>query len=266
MFPILFELGPIAIPAWHTFYLLGAIAAYYVLVKSAPKLAPNVPESQLNTLYIICYLGGYFGARLLSIFVDELQITGFVDTFLALFRLGPMTFYGGAIGCALCGYVYVRWRRLPFAEIYDISIPAGLIALGLGRIGCFLNGDDFGKAVSFEDVAPWWSVTFPNLRDGVPRYPVQLISTVMAFLIAGLALKFAGKWRSFVGIGGVGMIATAAYANYRFLIEFWRGDPRGSVLGGLLTTSQFVSVCVLIILAIIVARQILRVQSAGTQV
>lgn len=262
MYPILFEFGPVVVPAWHAFYLLGAIAAYYLMVKRRQSIAPEISEKEVNSLYITCYLGGYFGARLLSVFIDELQVKGMFDTIAALFRLGPMTFYGGAIGCALCGLIYIVLKKLPFAPIYDLCIPAGLLALGIGRVGCFLNGDDYGKAVDVSNGIPWWSVVFPNLRDGVARYPVQLISTTVCFIIVLLLITQGKKIRTALGPGSIGILGTASYANYRFIIEFWRGDPRGSLLSGLLTTSQFISVLVLLALMLIVTMKMLRQKSA----
>lgn len=242
MYPILFSWGPVVLPAWHTLYVLGAILAFVMLIGLARKYQPKIPEQTLSRLFIICYVSGYFGARLLSILVEEPEVKGVGETVMALGRFGAMTFYGGALASFLGGLVYCLTTKLRIADLVDITIPSGLAALALGRVGCFLNGDDYGLPVRGN---PWWAVTFPSLQDGVARYPVQLYEAIsVGTLVLVLVTQFP-KIRAVFRPGAVGLIGIVAYANIRFGLEFFRGDFRGSVLVDWLSTSQFISVCVL---------------------
>jgi phosphatidylglycerol:prolipoprotein diacylglycerol transferase len=248
MYPILVDWGWLVIPAWHFFYAVGAIGAYVMLVWLGRKFEPEIPESILARLFIVCYLAGYAGARYLSILVEEPDVRGLGPTLAAMFRFGPMTFYGGAIGAFVGGLVYVRRRGLSVARLMDLAIPAGLTALVLGRIGCFLNGDDYGLPIGpSHDGAPWWAVTFPNLKDDIARYPVQLWEALtVALLVVGLIWGFK-RARTAFRPGIVGFLGIVIYANLRFGLEFFRGDLRGFVLGDWLSTSQFISIVVLAI-------------------
>jgi phosphatidylglycerol:prolipoprotein diacylglycerol transferase len=157
-----------------------------------------------------------------------------------------MTFYGGAILSFVCGFIYCRIKKVSASTLMDLAIPAGLLALSIGRIGCFLNGDDFGKAVPLKpgEAAPWWSVTFPNLEDAVPRYPVQLIEAfTVLILVLILTTAFVPLRRNFRA-GAVGYFGIIGYANLRFFNEYYRGDLRGFV-GNSLSTSQFISLLIL---------------------
>lgn len=239
MYPILLDWGPLVLPAWHTFYVLGAIAAFWMMGFLQRRYVPEVPESAIARIYVICYAAGYLGARSLSIVIEEPEVKTVGDFLFALTRFGAMTFYGGALASFFLGAAYVKWQKLPLASCIDIGMPAGLLALAIGRIGCFLNGDDYGKPVS-------WGIVFPNLKDGVARHPVQLYETALvAFLVLALVLGFSRLRRSFRP-GAVGLFGAVAYANMRFGLEFLRDDFRGFAFGTWLSTSQFVSILVLI--------------------
>ena len=248
MYPILISWGPLVLPSWHTLYAVGALAAYWLLQRGARLHASQLDRTDLARLYVVCYVCGYFGARLLSIVVEQPEVQGLWATLVALVHFGPMTFYGGAIGCFLGGLTYVRLRRLPLPTVLDLAIPAGLLALAIGRIGCFLNGDDYGKAAPLgpDGHAPWWAVTLPNLQDHIARWPVQLLEA------GSVALLVLVLWRGFVRLrvafrpGVVGFLGIVGYANLRFLLEFLRDDFRGSIAGTWLSTSQFISILVLV--------------------
>lgn len=247
MYPILVEWGSLVLPAWHTFYVLGALAALFLFLNLAARYVPEVPRYEVARLFAAIYIGGYVGARLLSILIEEPDVKGVWETLLALSRFGAMTFYGGAIVAALAGAAYARSRRMPIAALFDVGIPAGLVALAFGRVGCFLNGDDYGKAVPLaaDGTAPAWAVVFPNLEDGIARYPVQLMEAGSALLLAVILIVARRRLRANFGPGFVGYIGIVGYANLRFLLEFLRDDFRGFAFGTWLSTSQFISVVIL---------------------
>jgi phosphatidylglycerol:prolipoprotein diacylglycerol transferase len=117
------------------------------------------------------------------------------------------------------------------------------IALGhvIGRLGCFLAGCCWGT----ETTVPWAVVftdPFAAANVGTPLnqhlHPTQLYESGAELLILMAILVFEKKGRPFPGRTFWGYML--AYAISRFIIEFYRGDPRGMVYG--LSTSQFISV------------------------
>jgi phosphatidylglycerol:prolipoprotein diacylglycerol transferase len=253
VYPILLQWGPLVVPSWHAFYALGAIAAWFLMRHLARRYEPSLGEGFLARLYLIAYVGGWFGARLFSVLFEDFSVSGFSQTVVALFTFGSMTFYGGAIGAFVPGALWVAWKKVSVGRVADVAIPAGVLALALGRIGCFLNGDDYGVAVSrlADGSAPWWSVTIPVLEDGVPRVPVQLISAGLAATLSlFLCLRFKSI-RQKMPPGSVAWIGIGFYASGRFAIEYLRGDPRGSIWGDFFSPAQIVSLVILgILLAI----------------
>lgn len=264
MYPILFEWGPVIIPSWHFMYALGAILAYLLLGRLNLRLAHPFPNKQLSNLFIIGYLCGYFGARFLSIMIEQPELHSVGGVMQGLLQLGPMTFYGGAIGTFLGGITYAKIAKLSLRDILDICIPCGLLALSVGRVGCFLNGDDYGSLVPIGlTEAPGsllWAVTFPNLEDNLPRYPVQLWETVAVLIIViTLIIRFKNV-QNRVGRGMIGYIAIVSYANVRFVLEFFRGDFRGHPFGNWMSTSQLISIIILLICAVTLPKLLRKIE------
>ncbi len=247
MYPILLAIGPLVLPAWHTFYVLGAFAAFFLLTRLARRFHPEIPERKLARLYVATYVAGYFGSRGLSIAIEEPEVRSLGDILGALFQFGAMTFYGGGIASFIAGTLYVWRAKLRFADVVDCALPAGLTALAVGRVGCFLNGDDYGLPVPVSPGSepPFWAVVFPNLKDGIARYPVQLLEAgLVGILVLALVASYQ-RIRTHFRPGAVGYFAIVGYANLRFLLEFLRGDFRGSILGTWVSTSQFISLIIL---------------------
>jgi phosphatidylglycerol:prolipoprotein diacylglycerol transferase len=73
--------------------------------------------------------------------------------------------YGGLIG-GIVALVCVSWRkRVPFRLTTELAAPALAMGYGLGRVGCFSVGDDYGRPTDFA-----WGVQFP---EGIPPTTVQ---------------------------------------------------------------------------------------------
>lgn len=265
MYPILLEWGSIIIPAWHTFFALGAVASYFLLIVLSRKYFPQLSEVYIGWLFAFTYVGGYVGARFLSTVIDQPELNLWEKLF-ALFELGPMTFYGGFLGAILAGIGIARILKLPFRDIADMALLCGILGLAIGRVGCFLNGDDYGIPIAIDqgNSIPWWAVTFPNHSDPIPRVPVQLFEASIASVIVLIGLKFFGSLRSVLFPGAVGVLVTVSYAIARFFLEYLRGDPRGSILGGILSPSQFISILIVVAANILFIVELRRYHCPGT--
>ena len=256
MYPILFQVGEFILPSWHAFYVLGALTAYWLMLYIY-RIAPSeqLSEKDLGRIYIWTYIAGYFGARVGAIVTED----GIgLENFAGLYQFGSMMMYGGAIGGGVAALIFIGLKRLPYRTCSDILIPAFLGAVSIGRIGCFLNGDDFGKAVSPDagDHYPFWAVVFPNLGDNVHRYPVQLVESVVVAVIVIISIYIYSHRKIPPGFVGIG--AGAAYAIARFFIEMLRGDNRGEFLFGVFSPSQAISIALLILFRVIAGRMVRR--------
>jgi phosphatidylglycerol:prolipoprotein diacylglycerol transferase len=143
---------------------------------------------------------------------------------------GGLASTGGVVAGLVASTVVARLARRSVGEILDVIAPAGLLALAIGRVGCFLGGCCYGRATTLP-----WGVVFPEL--GPPaRHPLQLYSAagdalvLCAALVPGLPPGVAAR-RACVGLGVL-----------RFGLEFFRDPGATDVFpGGWLTLAQAAS-------------------------
>ncbi|MBC7533835.1 MAG: prolipoprotein diacylglyceryl transferase [Oligoflexus sp.] len=244
MLPILFRSGDFVLASWHVFFVLGAFAGWYGMQSIRSIVLPSLSEGQLDRLFVALYIAGYFGARIFSIlFEDPFDSAG--DLFRALISFGSMTLYGGIIAVVLVLCVFAQRKKISLLHFGALFAAPGLIAIGVGRVGCFLNGDDYGAPIPDQLQPSWWTVQFPNLGDSIYRYPVQvweaLFGIGLGLLLILLIKKFPEKslWMADAGVLG--------YTAVRFFLENYRGDERGQFFGSALSTSQGISVVLAIL-------------------
>jgi phosphatidylglycerol:prolipoprotein diacylglycerol transferase len=237
MHPILFELGPVTV---YTYGVLLA-AAYLLGLKLAMVRAKSrgLDEARVLDLGIYIIIAALVGAKLLLLIVDFKTYTSNPHALLDLLREGGV-FYGGLILAVVVAILYIRRLRLPLWTTTDVFAPG--IALGhvVGRFGCFFAGCCWGKPTNVA-----WGITFHDLNatmnTGVPLdlklHPTQLYEAGAEALILAILLLTENRRKAFAG--RTFWLYMLLYAISRFIIEFFRGDPRGSV--GPLSTSQFIS-------------------------
>jgi phosphatidylglycerol---prolipoprotein diacylglyceryl transferase len=142
---------------------------------------------------------------------------------------GGLAYYGGFLVAAPVGLWYLRRKQLGVWRVADLVSP--FIALGLffGRMGCFFTGCCFGEASALP-----WAIRFPGHR--APVHPTQLYEALGALAIA--AFLYLGVRPRKRAHGQVFAALLLSYALLRFILEFWRADERGELLG--LSTSQWI--------------------------
>jgi len=139
---------------------------------------------------------------------------------------GGLASTGGVAAGVIAAWVTAWVARRPLAELLDALAPAGVLALAIGRLGCFLAGCCYGRPSELP-----WAVVFPEL--GPPaRHPLQLYSAAcdlgLVLVLSRRAAAGAVARRSSVGLGAV-----------RFALEFLR-DPTATdmLVDGWLTLPQ----------------------------
>jgi len=150
-------------------------------------------------------------------------------------------FYGGLILAVVVAFWYIARHGLPFWTTCDVFAPG--IALGhvTGRLGCFAAGCCYGRPTTLP-----WGITFHNPLAaanvgtplGIPLHPTQLYEAGAELLILLLLLGTERRGKPFAG--RTFWTYMLLYAISRYIIEFYRGDPRGVMFG--MSTSQFISV------------------------
>ena len=237
MYPVLLDLGPATI---YTYGVLLA-AAYLLGLKLAMMRgqARGLDQARVLDLGIYIIISALVGAKLLLVITDFNTFVSDPAELITLARSGGV-FYGGLILAVAVALWYIRRIGLPLWTTCDVFAPG--IALGhvVGRFGCFFAGCCWGKPT---DVA--WAITFTNPYTAenigtplhVPLHPTQLYEAGAEALILGLLLATENRGRTYPG--RTFWLYMLLYAISRFIIEFYRNDPRGAVM--MFSTSQFIS-------------------------
>ncbi len=239
MYPELFSIGPI------TVYSYGVLlaASYLLGLRLAMVRAKRwgLDSSRVLDLGIYIIIAALIGAKLLLVVTDYDQFRGAPEDLLTLARSGGV-FYGGLIAAVLVAFWYIARHRMPFWTTCDVFAPA--IALGhvTGRLGCLAAGCCYGRPT---DVP--WAIVFTNPLAaanvgtplGIPLHPTQIYEAGAELLILGVLLATERRWRYFAG--RTFWMYMLLYALSRYVIEIYRGDPRGMVFD-VFSTSQFISI------------------------
>jgi len=241
----LFTIGPFTVYSYGLMIAIGMIAAVWMAMKRSP--ARGLDKDQMFNMGFIGIIAGVIGAKLLY-YITELPAI-IEDPSLLLDLSNGFVVYGGIITGILAPYIYCRIKKLPFLDYLDTAIPSIPLAQGFGRIGCFLAGCCYGKPTD-----AWCGVIFPAgslAPSGISLIPTQLISSIGDFAIAAFLLWYARKGKERPQ-GMVAGLYLALYSVGRFIIEYFRDDPRGSVW--FLSTSQFIAIFMLIFAVIWMSR------------
>jgi len=237
MYPELFDVGPVTI---YTYGVL--LAASYILgLQFAIARAKRwgLDANRVLDLGIWIIVAALVGAKVLLVITDFDDFRASPADVLSLARSGGV-FYGGLISAVAVAFWFIHRHNLPFWTTCDAFAPA--IALGhvTGRLGCFAAGCCYGKPTTVP-----WAVVFTNPAAaanvgtplGVPLHPTQLYEAGAELLILVVLLATERGGRPFPG--RTFWVYMVLYAISRYIIEIFRGDPRGVVLG--FSTSQFIS-------------------------
>jgi phosphatidylglycerol:prolipoprotein diacylglycerol transferase len=237
MYPELFSIGPITI---YTYGLLLA-GSYLLGLQFAIARARKwgLDGNRVLDLGIYIIISALVGAKVLLLFTDFDQFRASPAEILSFARSAGV-FYGGLIAAVGVAFWYIQRHRMPFWTTCDAFAPA--IALGhvTGRLGCFAAGCCYGKPTNVP-----WAVVFTNPAAaanvgtplGIPLHPTQLYESGAELLILIVLLATEKRGRPFPG--RTFWLYMILYAISRYIIEFYRGDPRGVIFG--VSTSQFIS-------------------------
>lgn len=160
--------------------------------------------------------GGLAGAKLLWV-VEHFGEAPVADL---LVSRGGMSWFGGFAGGLLAGLWLIRRRRLPIVPVLAAATPALAIGHAIGRLGCFLVGDDYGRPSSLP-----WAVAFPEglPPTTVPVHPTQLYEAIALLPIAFLLIRWRRRGlNDRLVLGGYFVLA----GLLRFAIEFVRINER----------------------------------------
>jgi phosphatidylglycerol:prolipoprotein diacylglycerol transferase len=244
-------IGSFVISPFGMMLVLAFLASYFQLRWGMKRLGIG-DEEDASAVVFAAGLGGILGAKIYYAILN-------LDWRLLFDRSG-LVWYGGFI-LGTAGVLWMmRRRNLPGWPMLDAATPALALGYAVGRVGCFLVGDDYGRPTDLP-----WGVAFPvglpettagNLREifnvaipaSVPDdellrvHPTQLYETAVALAVWGFAVWL---FKRRPATGTVSLTVFALMAVERFAIEFLRVKDDRFFAG--FTLAQVISLAVLLL-------------------
>ena len=259
MYPNLFHLPewfPIGagapITTFGVMMMLSFLTAGYVLRAGLAREGHN-PDIAWSLVFW-AVIGGLVGARIYYALLNYPRLLA--DPTGVLFARGGAVWYGGFLLAAALVVWQIRKLELPLGKTADAAAPALALAYAVGRLGCFLVGDDYGRPTD-----SWVGVAFPDgptpstasvissqfgitvdpamierYGEVLPVHPTQLYETGISTLIFLLLWRLRGRNHS---AGWLFMMWLALSGAERFFVEIFRAkDDR---FFGVFTLAQMIS-------------------------
>lgn len=217
-------------------------------------------EKAWNVL-ILALIGGIVGAKLYWVIWHVDTLSG--DIRGALFSGSGLTWYGGFILATAMVLVGIRRMGLPMGMTLDAAALAMPIGIAVGRMGCFLVGDDYGRPTG-----AWYGIAFPKgapptrvdvlesqygitvdpalvarFGEVVPVHPTQLYEVVISLLVFAVIFRFRDHLRAPGWLFGLWL---SLYGVQRFVLEIVRLKDDRFFLD-LFTGAQVISMAIVLI-------------------
>ena len=245
----LFSIFGVGIDLYSICFFVGVIACLIFAIYAMKKCGySSTARDTIIIIGIISIALGLFFGVLAQAFYDFIEdpSKGFKIT-------GSMTFLGGLIGGIIVFlglyflYVYVINPRLKDGNFFKSDMNKGVwyflriapisitIAHAFGRIGCLFAGCCHGH-----ETDAWYGVWSHNANAVV--VPTQLFESIFLFVLSAVlfVMLFVFHLKDTLAVYLV------SYGIWRFIIEYFRADYRGSFIPGL-SPSQFWSIIMVLL-------------------
>ena len=243
MYPVLFRIGSFEVTSFGAMVAVAALVGLWLFRRELQRsqLPPDAADAG-----IVGVFGGLAGAKLLWT-IEHAGEAPWTDL---LFARGGLSWYGGLIGGVGAGLIYILIRRWPLGPTLGAATPSLAFGHMLGRIGCLLVGDDYGRPTQLP-----WGIAFP---EGLPPttvhvHPTQIYEAVGLAVLGCLLIR----WRR-RGVGDrvvLGRYLLGA-GTLRFAVEFLRVNERVA-LG--LSVAHFASIAIAVLGAVLISMRSTRV-------
>ncbi len=250
VYPFIIHLGPLEVTGYGLMLMVAFLMGGWLIARQLRQA--QLKEDYAADMVAAAVVGGIIGAKLWYVALTRDPN--------ALLSRGGLVWYGGFIGGAIA-VILNSWRlRVPLRWTMQLAAPALAAAYALGRVGCFLVNDDYGRPTDLP-----WGVKFPqglppstaeNLKTlfGIPVPPgidpatVLTVHPTQLYEVASMLVVFAVLWslrqrgRPVGWLFGLYLILAGIE---RFLVEILRAKDDRFL--GPFTLAQLTSVIVVLV-------------------
>ena len=215
---------------WYGFmYFLSFLFIYFYHSKYNKDLFKNINlDDYLFISFIFLIIGGRIGYCLIYnfeyFFSNPIQIL--------MIWNGGMSFHGALISLILFNVFYLKYKKINFFNFTNKFIVPFPIALFLGRIGNYTNGELWGRVTEVP-----WCMYFEGVEGC--RHPSQLYEAFFEGLILFFILLY---FKKVTNNKYMCSLFVFFYAVFRFFIEFFRSPDSHIGLYYGLSLGQFLCI------------------------
>jgi phosphatidylglycerol:prolipoprotein diacylglycerol transferase len=254
MFPVLFRIGGFTVTSFGVMIALSFVVGGWTVARELERKGQDPEHAWDLAGYAAIF--GILGAKIYYMVLHWPETAA--HPWAALLSRSGLVWYGGFILAALAVLYRIHRLKLPVLPLADAVAPGLALGYGVGRIGCFLVGDDYGGPTNLP-----WGVAFPNgappstagnlrafgvnvpatVPDGMVMtvHPTQLYETVLSLAIFFIVWKLRHR---LVRPGAVWFVWLALAGVERFVVEIFRAkDDR---LLGMFSVAQLISVLIVL--------------------
>jgi phosphatidylglycerol:prolipoprotein diacylglycerol transferase len=180
VYPTFYRFGEFEITWFGVLVALGALVGMIVFQRELRRA--RLPEDAVNAA-VAGVIGGLVGAKL--IWAIEFRDTApFLDLLLSR---GGLSWFGGFAGGLAVGLTSLRLYGVPLVRGLAAASPGLALGHAIGRLGCFMVGDDYGAKSTLP-----WAVAFPKGLPPTddPVHPTQLYEAIPLVVLAWLLMRW----------------------------------------------------------------------------
>ncbi|HEX8451700.1 MAG TPA: prolipoprotein diacylglyceryl transferase [Longimicrobium sp.] len=250
MYPVLIQIGGFTVTSFGVMMALAFLVAGWVASRELARVGLDPEQAWDMVGYAAVF--GILGSKIYYMILNWQDTMA--DPMRALLSRSGLVWYGGLILAAAVIAWRVKKSGMPFGRMADASALALAVGYAIGRMGCFLVGDDYGRpsdlpwAVAFPKGAP--PSTAANLREfgvdipaNVPPdtvyavHPTQLYEVGMSLIIFFILKRVQPRLAT---PGMLFMVWVALAGVERFIVEIFRAKDDRFL--GVLTIAQLISI------------------------
>lgn len=253
MYPVLFQIGGFTVTSFGVMMALAFLAAGWIAARELARVGEDPEKAWDMVGYAAVF--GILGSKIYYLILNWQDTIA--NPAAAILSRSGLVWYGGLILAAAVIAWRVRKIGMPLGKMADASALALAVGYAIGRMGCFLVGDDYGRpsdlpwAVAFPQGAP--PSTAENLRGfgvdipaDVPPdavfavHPTQLYEVGMSLIIFFILKRVQPR----LATPGMLFFVWVALAGVeRFIVEIFRAKDDRFL--GYFSVAQLISVLLL---------------------
>ena len=215
MYPTLFTIFGFRVDTYSVVWFIALSLAIVWAIKRLELY--GLDEDEARTIMSVSFFCMLIGARSPEYIAHWKMYLDKPSLLLDLNR-GGLHEVGAITGAFLSAFIMSVFRRkISFLKLCEaVAIPA-MLAIAVGRWGCFLNGCCVGLHTDF-----FTAVHFPRDAEGFLRHPVQIYYSLVAFVIMFVLLFVEKKFTRYKSHSVIAPLALILYSLMRLFVDYAR--------------------------------------------